>query len=638
MCRFYSSFLVFYFVFFLASAQDNQTLITIGDTRISRDEFERIYRKNNTNLLNENDKKTPSAYLDLFIRFKLKVLDAETEKLDTSSAFINELAGYRKELAAPYLTDVQFEESLVSELYERMKKEVNASHILLLVEQNASPEREKAVLDKITRLREMILSGKDFHKIAREYSEDPSAKMNQGNLGFFTAFQMVTPFENAAYNTPVGQISQPVRTTFGYHLIRVNDIRENQGEIKVAHIMKMFTHNHQTDNSHDHDGEKEHLRAEMDSIYKALLAGAGFSEMARLYSDDKRTAEQGGELAWFSSGSMVPQFSDPAFALKKIGDFTPPVETPYGFHIIKKLDVRPVKSFEEVKEEIISRIKRDPERINTGKKAFADKLKAEYGYRENAQNTGRLKDIMTGTSPVPGDQVLFTVKNRSYSLKQMADYIGENKISGGTYADHYQTWVAHVLVNLEDSLLEEKYPDFRHLMQEYHDGILLFNISSEKIWNRASADTAGLLAYYDKYRGKYLWEERFKGYIVICNSTEIKEKAEEYFSSGMTGEEILDMMNSEEKKLTITEGAWEKGDQPIVDYYVWNGPEPPYFVPEHTFIRGDKIPPEPKLLDEARGHYISDYQNYLEEEWVKDLRKKYKVKINRKLLKTIPGV
>ena len=365
-------------------AQSEQTLITIGKTKVSKAEFERIYDKNNNNLYDEADKKSPEEYVDLFVNFKLKVIEAEALKMDTNSVFINELAGYRTELAAPYLTDVKYNEQMVKELYDRMTKEVHASHILLKVNKNATEDEDQAVLKRIIEIRKEIIAGKDFGAAAVEYSEDPSAKTNKGDLSYFSAFQMVVPFENAAFTTPVGEISEPVRSSFGYHILKVYDIRKNRGEILVAHIMKMFPK--------DVTPEiKAELKIEIDGIYDELLAGADFAELAKTKSGDKRSAEKGGEMPWFASGRMIKEFADAAFAIKEKGDFTKPIETKFGYHIIKKLDERGVASFEDSKADIESRIKRDPARSITSKTAFANKLKLEYNYNENSDGITILK-------------------------------------------------------------------------------------------------------------------------------------------------------------------------------------------------------------------------------------------------------
>lgn len=631
MNRIFLSFIIFCFMAINAYSQTDETLITIGNTKVSKGEFERIYQKNNNNLYNEADKKTPEEYLELFIDFKLKVIEAEQLKMDTNQVFRNELAGYREELAAPYLTDVKYNEEMVRDLYERTTKEVNASHILIMIPKNSTPEVEDEKLKRIEEIRKEIIAGKDFNDAAAEYSEDPSAKNNKGSLGYFTAFQMVVPFENAAFTTPVGDISAPVRSSFGYHILKVHDVRPNQGEILVAHIMKMFPQNVTPE-------IKTNLKEQIDSIYAELKKGADFAELARIKSDDKRSSQQGGEMPWFSSGRMIPEFANPAFALKNVGDISEPIETAFGYHIIKKLNSKPVPSFEESKAMLEERIKQDPERSITSKQVFVDKLKAEYNYSENAEGKGKLRNINTNDTIEYSNFEIFRIDNKSYTFEQFRAYLKKTNAPAEPSINQFNNWVEDEITALENSKLEEKYPDFRYLFQEYHDGILLFNISEEKIWNFAAQDTVGLEEFYRKNSSKYLWEERFKGMIVTCKDAAAREEVDKFFEAGIPVSEITDQLNKTENLITITEGAWEKGANPVVDYFVWNGPEPANFNSEVSFIRGDKIPPEPKTLTEARGLYVSDYQKYLEENWIRDLRAKYKIKVNKKLLKTIKSV
>jgi peptidyl-prolyl cis-trans isomerase SurA len=605
-------------------------LITIDGTEITKAEFERIYRKNNQNLLEDSDIKSPKEYLELYIDFKLKVVDAMNLKMDTGRAFTEELAGYRKELAAPYLTDMNYDEALVRELYRRMTQEINASHILFLVNENATPEQEEAVLQKARQVRNEIRAGKDFNDAAVEYSEEPSAQTTRGSLGYFTAFQMVAPFENAAFSTPAGTLSEPVRTSFGYHLIQVHDIRENQGEVKVSHIMKMFPQG-------EENFDKTVLKTEIDALYNQLKEGADFAELAKQHSDDKRSAVQGGEMPWFSSGRMIAEFSKPAFALKNTGDMTEPVETAFGYHIIKKTGHRPVPPFEEVRHEIEERIKRDPERNNSSRKAFIAKLKEEYNFEINEENFRKIRALPVNET-IGENLVLFSIANQEFDVNDFQRFIQKENLSSGTYSDYFEAWTDDEIIALEDARLEDKHTDFRFLMQEYHDGLLLFNIMEEKIWNFAAEDSTGLENFYRKNQGMFQWEERFRGLVINCMDEKTREEADTYFDAGLTSGEIEDLLNTEGQKIEIKQGAWEKGNNQVVDYYVWNGAAPAGFNPRLTFIRGDVIPPEPKTLDEARGMYISEYQNFLEEEWLKELRKKYKVKVNKKLLKSIPHV
>lgn len=629
--------IIFSLMFFIAItlqavAQPAEPLLTIDKHKISKDEFEYIYNKNNSNLYADADRKTPKEYLKLFINFKLKVVEAENLKMDTSQAFINELAGYREEIAAPYLTDIEFNEQQIEELYRRMKLEVDASHILLGVNKDASPEEEQEVLDKIKNIRKQIIAGKPFEDAAVEYSEDPSAQTNKGHLNYFSAFTMVAPFEDAAFNTPVGEISEPVRTNFGYHLIKVHDTRPNKGELQVAHIMKNVGRNATPE-------EKAKAKTAIDSIYQLLLNGADFAELAKKESQDRRSAVRGGEMPWFSAGSIVKEFSAPAFALKNDGDISEPVKTAYGYHIIKRLKARPVPPFEEARALIESQIRKDATRQASGKKVFIEKLKKEYNFSENETAKAELAKLNIGDNAVLPQETFFTINNKNFGAKELTAFITHKNIKTGSFLSVYDNWVTDEITNIEDAKLEEKYPEFRYLMNEYHDGILLFNISQERIWNYAAQDTAGLEAFYQKDKGKHLWNDRFKGHIITCKDSSVREEAENLFGAGLNADEVLAHINTNgEELITIEPGAWEEAQNPVVDYYVWNGKEPENFDSATTFIRGDKIKPEPKTLDEARGLFISDYQDYLEEQWIKELRRKYKVKVNKKLLKSIEGV
>ncbi len=629
--------IIFSLMFFIAItlqavAQPAEPLLTIDKHKISKDEFEYIYNKNNSNLYADADRKTPKEYLELFINFKLKVVEAENLKMDTSQAFINELAGYREEIAAPYLTDIEFNEQQIEELYRRMKLEVDASHILLGVNKDASPEEEQEVLDKIKNIRKQIIAGKPFEDAAVEYSEDPSAQTNKGHLNYFSAFTMVAPFEDAAFNTPVGEISEPVRTNFGYHLIKVHDTRPNKGELQVAHIMKNVGRNATPE-------EKAEAKTAIDSIYQLLLNGADFAELAKKESQDRRSAVRGGEMPWFSAGSIVKEFSAPAFALKNDGDISEPVKTAYGYHIIKRLKARPVPPFEEARALVESQIRKDATRQASGKKVFIEKLKKEYNFSENEAAKAELAKLNIRDNAVLPEETFFTINNKNFGAKELTAFITQKNIKTESFLSGYDNWVTDEITNLEDAKLEEKYPEFRYLMNEYHDGILLFNISQEKIWNYAAQDTAGLEAFYQKNKNKHLWNDRFKGHIITCKDSSVREEAENLFGAGLNADEVLTHINTNgEELVTIETGAWEEAQNPVVDYYVWNGKEPENFDSATTFIRGDKIKPEPKTLDEARGLFISDYQDYLEEQWIKELRRKYKVKVNKKLLKSIEGV
>lgn len=624
------------------SQKKPDVLARVGDMTVLSDDFIKIYNRNNDNIVDPAEKKTPEEYLELYINFKLKVLEAQKLGLDTMQSFRDELNGYRAELAAPYLTDISFNENLVEETYNRMKKEVNASHILVSFAPDAGTNDTLEAWNRIMDISKELKGGLDFNEAAKRYSQDPSAVQNSGNLGWFTVFQMVTPFEDAAYSTPVGQVSGPVRSRFGYHLIKVNGQREATGEIKVAHIMKMFP-------QHISGERKASLKHEMDSIYALLKGGADFAALAKKHSDDQRSAANGGEMPYFGRSRMIPEFSDPAFALKQNGDFTQPVETAFGYHIIKRLDLKPIPSFEEVKMELEERIKRDPERSTQSRDIFIAKLKKQYSFTRNQDAVNQLMAnagswFNENKLAIPGDidlnRALFSLEGKNFTTRDWAEYLKDLQIAAESnqskvLESQYDAWENSTIIQYEDQKLESKYPEFRSLLQEYHDGLLLFAVSEQKIWNKASSDSLGLQAFYATNREKYTWGERYKGMIVRCTTPEIRNKVEDRLGEGAPVSEIYDMTGFSKNQVSIEEGTWAKGENPVIDFYVWDGPKPADWSAETGFVQGESVAPGPKTLDEARGFHISDYQQFLEDEWIRELRKKYPVKINKKALKNL---
>ncbi len=617
----------------LAGFCQSEIIGSIDGKPILKEEFERLYRKNNQSLMENSDKKTPIEYVELYINYKLKVHEAEQLGMDTIDSFVRELKTYRQEIAKPYLTDVQFSEKMVSDAYDRMTNEVKASHILFNLNENAPAKDTLRVFNKIIKIREQALAGENFEELAQQFSEDPSARSNKGVLGYFSAFQMVFPFENIAFKTPVGEISMPVRSRFGYHLIHVLDKRAAKGQIKVAHIMKRM----QKNASEETVNQTKQL---IDSLAILIESGDDFFKLARKFSDDRRSASQGGVISWFTSSGMVPEFSDASFALKNDDDVSPVIRTPYGFHIIKRMERKPVAPFDEMEQFIIDKIRKNPEISKHSKQLFINKLKSEYNFTINENSVLNLESASISEIKNPED-ILFSFAGQQITQQDFALYLKNNVKSKSSIDLQFQNFIADQLTTYEDKNLENKHPDFKYLMKEYHDGILLFNISEEKIWSAASIDSTGLEHFYNKSKRKHQWEERFSGWVVKCPDQKTKDMVDEILSSDseLSKEELEDQIKQHsEKVVQIEKGFFEKGDNELIDYLVWNGLQPENYKDGLHFIRGNKIEPQPKTLNEAKGLYISDYQNFLEKEWIKQLRKKYKVKIKKKTIKSIEAV
>jgi len=632
----------------VSAQKKNDIVVTIGDVPVTKEEFEANYRKNNSNILDEKDKKTPAEYMDLYVNFKLKVIEAQNLGYDTAKAFVNELKGYRQELAKPYLTNVAFNEEMVQNAYYRTVHERKASHILIRVAPEASPADTLAAWNKLNDIRNQIIAGADFDDMAAKHSEDPSAAQNKGLLGYFSAFQMVYPFEDMAYKTPVGQISQIVRTRFGYHLIKVFDERVTRGEIKVAHIMKMFP-------KQASEETIAKLKLSADSIWKKVTSGADFAEMAKKYSDDKRFAADGGVMNWFSMTNMVPEFAEAAFALQKNGDISPVIRTPYGWHIIKRLEIRTTEPIEKLRPDLEAKIKQNPAFSKSADDAFDRKLRADYQLKVNQPNFAKIVALVSDTTLGKNltrkiesikDQQLISFSNQSSTCGSFNDYLQTQRYTPVTsnpepeLKDLLNKFINMKLLEYENNQLEIKHPDFARIYKEYHDGILLFNISKDKIWDVASSDTARLQKYYDQNTKKYFWNDRFKGWVIEAKDAELRNKVESMLDGKeVSKQEITDLFNTKtENNVQINDVAVEKGENPVVDYYIWSGPKPTGFNEATTFVHGKIVSNEQKTLKDAWGLYSSDFQEQIEKEWIESLKAKYPVQINTKVLKKVQNI
>ncbi len=623
--------------FCLAQELNERVLMTVAGRDVQSGEFIRMYQKS----LDPVNKVDINKYLEQFIDFKLKVADAIAEGYDTTKAFKNELNGYRNQLAQNYLTDPDTKERLLHKAYQRSLSEINAWHILINCAPDATPEDTLKAFKKAIGIRERIINGEPFEQVARATSDDKSVMVNGGNLGYFTVFQMIMPFEEAAYNLKVGTISNPVRTPYGYHIIKLADKRPSKGKIRVAHIMKAAP-----------PGADENVikKAEEDinNIYKRLQGGSSFRELAKKYSDHKESAQNDGELNWFGAGEIISDFSEAAFSLKDTGNYTKPVRLIYGFHIIKLLDKKAPGSFEESKSFLESRINQSY--LNSlGKKSLIEKLKKEYHFRENpsvyewfVNNTDTL--IIQGLSKynrtIMPSGYLYSFTDQHLTVKEFANYIEKRGSMIVTDDPKYfisnsvETILSDQIIKYENSILENKYPEFRYLMNEFHDGILLFDISSKKIWNKVQKDSAGLHKYYDEHKNSYLSRRGIEAKVFSLN----KSRGEKQLASAYkkfshrpdTDKKLHEKFNKRgDTLLTITEGKWLKGDDQDIDNIQWitgaqtfkkNG------VPSLIVIR--KVnEPVPLPFDEVQGEMISGYQDWLGNEWIKQLKEKYTVKI-----------
>jgi peptidyl-prolyl cis-trans isomerase SurA len=646
------------FISFTGNTQsrlDKQVLINIGNENVTVKEFMDVYNKNNVNV-EVLDKKSLEEYLDLYINFKLKVMEAEALKMDTAQSFINELEGYRQQLAKPYFNDENVSEALLQEAYDRKMQDVRASHILIMVDKNASPADTLQAYNKIMKLRNRIMGGEDFGAVAAEASEDPSARDreavpnqqpprpgNKGDLGYFSVFDMVYPFENGAFNTPIGEVSMPVRSEFGYHLIKVTDRSPALGTIEAAHIYAAVP----PDATEEMVAEKQ---VKINNIYQKIQEGMTFEDAAKQYSEDRGSAANNGLLNKFTVNRIVPEFVE---TIKKLepGEASEPIKTMYGFHIIKLIGLNQPGDFETEKKNLSERLNRDA-RAQKSEEAVIKQIKKEAKFKQFDNNLHDFIAKLDSTLPMAqfdaskfesANEPLFRFGKQEFTQADFASFIQKKqKRQQGMKAENYaymlyDEFVNESAIDYEDSMLEEKHPEFAMLMKEYRDGILLFDLMDQKVWSKAVKDTTGLKAFHAENEENYMWNKRLSTTLYTITDERELEKASQIIRKYDDDFEIRDALAADSlRAVRIQPGKFEEGDNKFVDMAEW---EPGLYGPFKSdvdrfsvFVRvREVLAVQPKALNEARGLITSDYQNHLEKQWMEELRAKYPVKVNQKV-------
>ncbi len=635
--------------------KSKQVLLTIDGQPFTMEEFMYVYNKNNSNP-SAIDKKSLNEYLDLYENFRLKVKEAEDRGMDTTKAFKRELAGYRNQLARPYLTDKSVDSNILREAYARLQQDVRASHIMIAVDEDVSKNDSvaKAAYDKLLGIRKQILNGADFATMAKKYSDDPSArdqqaskyrgahKGNGGDLGYFTTFYMVYPFETAAYNTPVGQVSMPIRTKYGYHIIKVTDKIPELGKIEVEHInIKPKNKSPQAIAA---------AKAKIIEIQNKINSGAlTFEEAAKEFSDDRGSAEKGGLLPAFEVSRMVPEFIKAISKLKE-GQVSPPVLTDYGWHLIKLKKLIKIPSYENYLPTLKAKVARDS-RSNRSKESAILKFKKEFKFKEYPKALYSFYAVVDSSiytnswkaeKAAKLKKTMFKLDGKKYTQKDFADYLQNNQVMKhkGTiryFVDKiYKQWVDKVVLDYKDSKLESQNVDFKMLVQEYHDGILLFAISDSEVWGKAIKDTLGLKKFYTANKQNYQWKERIDASIYKCATDSIAQRVHAFLRKGYSLDTIMTLANHNSAlNLHFERGKYEVGTNSILEKVKKKPGISKVMKIGKNYVIVDIhkiIPPKAKSLDEARGLITADYQNYLEKKWLEKLHKEHKVTVNRELL------
>jgi len=634
-----------------------QTLFTYGNKPVSKQEFLRIYQKNSLNKAPDFSEPALREYLDLYSLFRMKVNEAELQQLDTMASIQQELDNYRRQLAKNYLTDEQVTNKLLKEAYDRMKEDVKVSHILLMAPNTMAPADTLVVYKRIDSLYKAATKGKaDFAALAKQYSEDRGSRDNGGDLGYITALQTLYPFENAAYGTPVGKVSAPFRTQFGYHIVKVTDRRPSRGEVQVAQILVA------TQKSKG-DAGVEAARLQMDTIQTELKKGVSFEELAKKYSDDRFTVNEGGVMQPFGVGRMTPAFETAAYALKNPGDVSAPVETEYGFHLIKLIRKIPLQPYDSLVNTLKRRVENDS-RAQMARDAYMDKIKQKYGFKEypaaydavaarfaQIPDTGKMAHTFTLADFSGMNQPLFVLGGKEYlqgDFVRFAETTTRGRLMGPKGAvtrDLYNLYVRTVVNDFQEHQLVEENEDFRNLMEEYRNGIMLFELMDRNVWGKASRDTTGLQAFYEQHKNNYLWEPGFTGTVYYFKNDAARQAGMKLLRAKkpVTDEAILKQLNTSTTPdaVSIQQGRYEFSRFKDVSRaaLVKGKVTDPVKKEDGSWVAVKATElydtPMPKDLDDARGYAVAGYQDYLEKEWNAALRAKYPVKVDEAVFRSM---
>ena len=638
-----------------AQNSTKEVLFTIDNKSYYTDEFARVYKKN-LDLVKDESQKDLNQYLELFVGYKLKINKAYKLGLQDGTAYQNELKSYRSQLSKNYTSDSKVTKELVEEGYKRFLKEINASHILFSVDENAAPEDTLKVYKQALEVRKRAISGEDFGKLATEFSQDPSAKDNKGDLGYFTAFRMVYAFENGAYKTPKGSISNPVRTRFGYHLIKVNEVRQNRGDVIVAHIMIMNP-SATAENKEEEDKEDKGKNTIQD-IYKKLQQGEKFEDLAKQFSEDKSSSSKGGVLNRFGSGQLSSEeFENVAFNLTKENPVSEPFKSQYGWHIVKLIDKFAVKTIDEMRSDLESKVSKD-DRSRLITASMNEKLRKKYTIKRDDKLYAVVSKLVTneiyeGKWETPADlksynKNLVTINtSKSISAASFLNYIKDQQKSKITLkpiskliSKFYESYLDQELAQYYDDNLEKEFPDFSAVMDEYRDGLLLFDLMEKEIWTKSKTDSLGLKSFYDKNLKNYQWKNRLDVTILSSTKLDIIKKAQKYLKNDKSVDFIKEKLNIKDGAVNIMSkvGVFEEGNEALPkNLQFQTGISEILKDGEYYFVTkvNETLPAGPKELDQCRGKAINDYQQYLEENWVKDLKNEFKVEVNQTVFESI---
>ena len=629
---------------FLAVAQEKKdVLVVVGTISIDKEEFLQLMAKERESEgpANSLTRKEFEENFESFLTYKLKVIEAESIKLDQLEEFNLEFSSIKESLIAPYLIKNSIEEGEVKKVYARLQEIVRAKHILFQFPPNPKKEDSIAVLQLALKVKAELENGGDFGALATNYSDDPSAKINKGDLGYFTGLQMVQQFEEAAYTLPVGSISDPILTDFGYHIIQVSGRQANPGEVQVSHILVRF--------DSENPSQEENARRKISDIYAEIQKeNTIWEEIVQAYSEDLATKSGGGMLPWFGVGTMIPEFEIAGFSLTEVGEVSPPIKTPYGYHILRLEGKRGLQPYEELEQSIRSKILRNSKTGMIQSQVIAIQ-KSRYGFQENEVGISTVAGTVNATDIISfgtaiqekklGSTELFKANNSSYTVGDLVNFMQSREVTPKGIGNFFELWLAKfievTLAKTEEADLEKNNKAFQMLLKEYRDGILLFSLTNQEVWQKGLNDTVGQQAFFEKNSQNYQWKSRVQAYLAKVNDASKLEIARKFlqnkgFDTTSFAAFEADYRSNYPDAYATESGTFEYESHPILSKVDLTKPYQELVIDgiSYVLVLGKIYPPGPRKFEEARGMIIRDYQKFLDQSLTQRLKEKYPIQIN----------
>lgn len=635
-----STCVVLFFSFFgYTQSKNNDVLFTVNNEPILASEFLRVYNKN-LNLVQDESQKDVDQYLSLFVNYKLKLAEARALDFHKKPQYIRELDGYKKQLAKNYLVDSEVTDALVKEAYNRVSYDINAKHILIRLDPSRKDTLE--VYNRLLNLRERFKI-EDYNGLKKELHNGNTILVE--DLGYFSAFKMVYDFETEAYKTNVGEVSMPFRTQFGYHIVKVLDKRKSRGEITAAHIMI----------SKNQKDTVEDPETRIKEIYKLIEQGQEFESLAKQFSQDKSSSSKGGKLAPFTSGQLSSiSFEDMAFGLQDDGAISKPFESEYGWHIVKRYSIKPIGGFEDMKYELENKVSRDS-RSKLINVSMQNKLRKQYNVTsanpEKKYFVSILDDDFYNRKwQIPENfnkaKKILTIGDRQWIYKDFVSILRSQQkgnTKGKTFEnivdEAYEAFLNTCVLNYHEENLENVNEEFAQILNEYREGLLLFDLMETKIWNATKNDTLGIESYYNKNKQNYKWNTRVEAIVASASQENDVKQIQQMFNNNASINKIKKSINTDkELNVIITSGTMEADHQALPNNFEFKEGVSRIYSQNDMFyvVKVNKLVPESiRTLDEARGMVINHYQQEVEEKWIKDLRTKYNVIVNQDILSKV---